>query len=106
MLTFNLVLGRALSVRIAPSLALNLQEQEFSPLTFPPEDQPVFCLTLSLCSSHRLAIILLSNPPKKGNLQQLTWMFVLGRAASVRPPSFALYLVKAKVGIIGVLSLK
>ena len=33
-------------------------------------------------------------------------MFVLGRAASVRPPSFALYLVKVKVGIIGVLFLK
>ena len=56
MLTFNLVLGLALSERVAPSLALNLQQQALSPRhgADPSADRPVFRLTLSLCATHRL----------------------------------------------------
>ena len=56
-LTFNLVLGLALSLRVAPSFALNLQQQGFTQAAHHPvevEDQPVSCLTLSLRSPHRL----------------------------------------------------
>ena len=76
-----------------------------------PIDLPVFCLTLPLCSSHWLEFFLHQIlpklkfhqilPKKQKNNSELTWIFVLGRAASALPPSLALYLiVKVSIGVV------
>ena len=52
-------------------------------------------------SSNPPQIEVSSNPPKKQkNNPELTWIFVLGRAASALPPSFALYLInEVSIGV-------